>query len=75
MPWREPPGIGLLRSIVDGGAVVGAEDVFGEPPRWLPPDPPLHATRTPRRATARHLVADWEEQPLIALSLYLSAYA
>jgi hypothetical protein len=58
--------------MVAGGAVVGAALVFGGPP-LSPPDPPLHAARTPRRATASHLATDWEEQPLIALSLYLSA--
>jgi hypothetical protein len=62
----------LLRSIVAGGAVVGAAVVLGGMLR-SPPDPPLHATRTPTRAMRDHLATDWEEQPLIALSLYLSA--
>jgi hypothetical protein len=71
VPWREPPGIGLLRSIVAGGVEEDGGDVLGEalPP---PPDPPLHATRTATRAMS-DLVTDWEEQPPIALSLYLRA--
>ena len=72
MPWRDPPGIGLLRSMVAGGAVVDG-DVLGEAFPPPPPEPPLHAARTPTRATASNLATDWEEQPLIALSLYLSA--
>jgi hypothetical protein len=66
--------MGRLRSMVAGGALVGAA-VVGEEVRSPSPEPPLHATRTPRRAIASHLATDWEEQPPIALSLYLSAYA
>jgi hypothetical protein len=72
VPWREPPGMGRLRSIVAGGALPAAV-VAGEERRSPPPDPPLHATVMPSRATTSHLATDWEEQPPIALSLYLSA--
>jgi hypothetical protein len=58
--------------MVGGGAVVGG-DVLGEAFPPPPPEPPLHATRTPTRAMANNFATDWEEQPLIALSLYLSA--
>src|SRR5690348_1432200 len=67
--------MGLLRSIVAGGVVDEGGDVLGEalPPPL--PEPPLHATRTAAAAIASHLVTDWEEQPPIALSLYLRASA
>src|SRR2546423_4760041 len=73
MPCREPPGIGLLRSMVAGGFDDAGGDVLGEA-FSPPPDPPLHATRTATRAMS-DLVTDWEEQPPIALSLYLRASA
>jgi hypothetical protein len=74
VPWSEPPGMGLLRSIVDGGFDEEGGDVLGEA-FSPPPEPPLHATRTATRAMTSDLVTDWEEQPPIALSLYLRALA
>src|SRR5712692_7307947 len=66
--------MGLLRSIVGGGAVVGGAVALGEVPLSPPPEPPLHATRNATRANDSDLATDWERTPPISLSLYLRAY-
>src|SRR5258705_5988994 len=72
----EPPGLGLLRSIVGDGAVVGgAVPLEEEDARPLPPESPLHATSAARMVTDSHLATDWERTPSMGLFLYLSASA